>query len=215
MRTDIWPLLGLVVRTPLVELRYPDDDLVYEVAALTAEPIHDPDFMPFGVPWTDRPSHELPRASLQYEWLQRASWTAEKWSCAMAVLVDGEVVGVQALSGEDFAATKRVLTGSWLTQRVQGRGIGKEMRTAILHLAFAGLGAESATTSAFHDNPSSLGVTRALGYEPNGETLRMRRGRAERHLHFLMTRAQWDARRRDDIAIEGLEPCLQMFGVTA
>ena len=27
------------------------------------------------------------------------------------------------------------------------------------------------------------------------------------------TRATWEERRRDDIAIEGLEPCLQLFGI--
>ena len=41
MRARLWPLFDLVVRTPRLELRYPDDDLVYELAALTAEPIHE------------------------------------------------------------------------------------------------------------------------------------------------------------------------------
>ena len=42
------------------------------------------------------------------------------------------------------------------------------MRGAVLALAFDGLGAESATTEAFVDNPASAGVSRALGYRPNG-----------------------------------------------
>ena len=213
MRARLWPLFDLVVRTPRLELRYPDDDLVYEVAALTAEPIHDPATMPFSIPWTDGPDADRPRQALQHYWLVRSSWSPQDWSCMMAVLVDGDVVGVQDILASNFATTKLFKTGSWLTQRMQGRGIGKEMRAAVLHLGFAGLGADYAATSAFHDNLSSLGVTRALGYEPNGESIEPRRDGADKQLHFLMARDRWEERRRDDIEIEGLEPCLELFGV--
>ena len=131
----------------------------------------------------------------------------------MAVLVDGEPVGVQDINATHFVTMRTFKTGSWLTQRVQGQGIGKEMRAAILHLGFEGLGAQRACTSAYHDNHSSLGVTRALGYEPNGESIELRRDQPDTQLHFTMTRAQWKARRRDDITIEGLEPCLELFGL--
>jgi RimJ/RimL family protein N-acetyltransferase len=213
MRTRLWPLFDLVVRTPRLELRYPDEALTAEVAELTAEPIHDPATMPFSEPWTDGPDEHRPRSSLQHFWLRRGQWSADDWSCMMAVLVNGQVVGVQDIMAKHFAATKTFGTGSWLTQHVQGQGIGKEMRTAILHLGFEGLGAERAYTAAYHDNQSSLGVTRALGYEPNGESVEMRRDKADTQLHFTMTRAQWATRRRGDIAIEGLEPCLDLFGL--
>jgi len=213
MRTRLWPLFDLVVRTPRLELRYPDDELAAEVAELTAEPIHDPAMMPFSQPWTDGPAEHRPRGALQHYWLRRGLWSADDWSCMMAVLVDGEVVGVQDIMAKHFGATRTFGTGSWLTQRVQGQGIGKEMRSAILHLGFEGLGAERAFTSAYHDNLSSLGVTRALGYEPNGDSIEMRRDKADRQLHFTMTRDQWLARRRDDIEVEGLEPCLDLFGL--
>ncbi len=67
------------------------------------------------------------------------------------------------------------------------------MRAAILHLAFAGLGADSAFTSAWHDNAPSQGVTRSLGYEPNGWDIQMRRGEPDRMLHFVLTRERWQA----------------------
>jgi RimJ/RimL family protein N-acetyltransferase len=118
---------------------------------------------------------------------------------------------VQDLVGEQFAVRKTVHTGSWLGIDHQGRGLGKEMRAAVLHLAFVGLGAERAETAAWHDNLASLGVTRSLGYRPNGERLGVRRGVAERQLAFVLTRAEW--RERDDITIEGLDPCLPLFGV--
>jgi RimJ/RimL family protein N-acetyltransferase len=214
MRSPHWPLFDLAVRTPRLELHYLDDELAPVLAALTVEPIHDPDVMPFSIPWTDTPVPDRPRQSMQFFWRARAAWTSNEWACPMAVIVDGDVVGVQDLLGTNFAATKTIKTGSWLTQRVQGQGIGKEMRAAILHLGFAGLGAELACTSAYHDNHSSLGVTRSLGYEPNGESIEMRRDNADKQLHFQLTRERWELRRRDDIEIEGLEPCLEMFGIT-
>ena len=42
------------------------------------------------------------------------------------------------------------------------------MRTAVLALAFEGLDAEIALTEAWSDNEASLGVSRSLGYLPNG-----------------------------------------------
>jgi RimJ/RimL family protein N-acetyltransferase len=213
MRTRHWPLFDLVVRTPRLELRYPDDDLAVEVAELTAEPIHDPATMPFSVPWTDGPVEHRPRGALQFWWLRRATMTPDEWSCMMVVLVNGHPVGMQDINASHFATTKTFKTGSWLTQRVQGRGIGKEMRAAILHLGFEGLRAERACTSAYHDNHSSLGVTRALGYEPNGESVELRRDQSDTQLHFMLTRERWRERRRDDIEIEGLGPCLELFGI--
>ena len=124
----------------------------------------------------------------------------------------GDVVGVQDVFAKHFATTRTVTTGSWLVQRAQGRGIGKEMRAAVLHLAFAGLGAVEAYTDAFEDNPASLGVTRALGYEPNGAHLHEREGASVRVLAFVLTRTKWEAQRRADIEIVGLADCLPLLG---
>jgi hypothetical protein len=53
------------------------------------------------------------------------------------------------------------------------------MRAAILHLAFAGLGALEATSGAWQDNTRSLGISEAHGYEHNGVDLKLRRGQSE------------------------------------
>lgn len=103
------------------------------------------------------------------------------------VLEGDEPVGVQDIAATNFPVTRSVGTGSWLVQRHQGRGVGKEMRAAVLHLAFAGFGALEAHTSAFEDNASSLGVTRSLGYDPNGTQIDEREGRPVRHLRFVLT----------------------------
>ena len=54
------------------------------------------------------------------------------------------------------------------------------MRAAVLQLAFAGLGALEAQTSAWHDNPASQRVSLRLGYVHEGQQLLARRGEPTR-----------------------------------
>jgi RimJ/RimL family protein N-acetyltransferase len=91
------------------------------------------------------------------------------------------------------------------------------MRAAALHLAFIGLGALIARSGAFDDNRRSLGVSRALGYEDDGdaEYLRGDPGMAGRILRLKLTRERWEQHRPDlDVTVEHLEPCLPLLGVT-
>jgi RimJ/RimL family protein N-acetyltransferase len=87
------------------------------------------------------------------------------------------------------------------------------MRAATLHLGFAGFGARRATTSAFADNAPSLGVTRRLGYAPNGTSIGIRREAAGEQQHFVLTREAWAARRRDDIELVGVEGARDQLGI--
>src|SRR6187551_2377269 len=147
MAHPIWPLFDLTVTTPRLELRFIDDTLGPELAELAALGIHDPAVMPFGIEWTDVPPPQLQRNSLQWYWNCRATWQPTSWRCEFVVLVDGEVVGSTSLFADQFAALRRFETGSWLGRAHQGKGLGKEMRAATLHLGFAGLGAQLATTT--------------------------------------------------------------------
>jgi RimJ/RimL family protein N-acetyltransferase len=206
-----WPLFDLVVRTPRLEIRLPREEEFGALLAVIAAGVHDPATMPFTTPFTDRPSPERERESAQWWWRQRAEWTPEKWNLTGAVFVDGEVVGVQDINAEHFATLRSVHTGSWLGLAHQGKGLGKEMRQAILHLAFAGLGALEAHSGAFFDNEASLATSRSVGYQLNGEALGPRRDGAARMINVRIDRAMWEERRRDDIELVGLEGCLDMF----
>jgi RimJ/RimL family protein N-acetyltransferase len=208
---SFWPLFDLVVRTPRLEIRLPHEEEFGAILAVIDAGIHDPATMPFTTPFTDRPPRERARESAQWWWRQRAEWSAQKWSLTGAVFADGQVVGVQDINAEQFAAVRSVHTGSWLGQAHHGHGLGKEMRAAILHLAFEGLGALEAHSGAFFDNAPSLATSRSLGYEPNGETLAPRRDGVDRIRNVRLDRATWLERRRDDIEIIGLEGCLDMF----
>ncbi len=209
-----WPLFDLRVTTPRLEIRLPTDDELYQLLEVTDTGIHDPGTMPFQVAWTDvTPPSLRRRQSLQWWWSQRARWQPEDWAFTGAVFVDGRPVGVQDLGAVGFAGRRVVSTGSWLGRAHQGRGLGKEMRAAILHLAFDGLGALEAHTAAFADNGPSLGVTRALGYAENGHQVLLRRGEPARLVNFCLDRAAWRSRRRSDITISGVEPCRELFGL--
>jgi len=210
---DHWPLFDLRVVTPRLSLVYPTDAQLGQLAAVAAAGIHDPSWMPFESTWSRKQPPHLQRNVLQYHWLQRARWRLEEWELPLAVLVEGTAVGVQGLSAEHFAVKRTAGTGSWLGRKYQGQGIGKEMRAAIIHLTFAGLGARALYTSCFADNQASLGVTKSLGYAPNGSRWVDREGEAVRQLHFQLARDVWEQRRREDIQIVGLDSCRELFGI--
>jgi RimJ/RimL family protein N-acetyltransferase len=208
-----WPLFGLRITTPRLELRIADDEDLAELFAAARAGIHPAGEMPFGIPWTD--GIEQPDAAmrfLSYHWAMRAGVSPEAWSLQFAIVADGRVIGNQELRSDDFAGSRSVLSGSWLTASAQGRGIGTEMRAAVLHLAFAGLGALEARTSAWIDNEPSQRVSLRLGYAPDGEQLVGRRGEPTRHLGFRLTREAWTADHREGIELHGLEPCLALLG---
>jgi len=212
---DVWPLFGLVLRTPRLELRVPSLEQLASLAVLADEGVHDPAVMPFQVPWSDRPPGERGRSVLQYQWRQWAVLTPGHWSVEFAVLAGGEPVGIQGIGGTEFAVTREVHTGSWLGLRHHGRGIGTEMRAAVLHLAFAGLGADCATSAAAVDNPASLGVSRKLGYAEDGIERVSVRDRVSTHVRLRIDRAAWEAHRTVPVEITGLDPCLELLGAAS
>jgi RimJ/RimL family protein N-acetyltransferase len=208
-----WPLYGLRITTPRLELRLPDDEDVVELFEAARAGIHPAGEMPFGVPWTD--DIQAPGALerfVAHHWTARGGISPALWSLPFAVSEDGRIVGVQDLLAENFAGNRSVSSGSWLTQSAQGRGIGVEMRAAVLHLAFAGLGALEAQTSAWHDNPASQRVSTRLGYAHEGQQLIARRGEPTPHLRYRLTREAWHANHFDGIELHGLEPCLAQLG---
>ena len=211
-----WPLFDIRVRTPRLELRPPTDEDLLALVDLVRRGIHEPTMMPFSNPWTDTPSPWLERQALQWNWRQRADWTKEGWGLGFAVVLrdpEPTIVGVQDIFAKNFHLTGVAESGSWLGMEHQGKGIGREMRAAILHFGFAGLRARWLETFAWEDNAASLGVTERLGYEPNGVEMDLRRNQGQVLRRYRMTRETWEQQRRRDIRIDGLERCLDMFGL--
>ncbi|MFE5997186.1 GNAT family N-acetyltransferase [Streptomyces sp. NPDC056454] len=207
-----WPLRGLRIRTPRLELRLPDEDLLDELASVGAGGVHAPDRMPFIVPWTDGEPDEVGRATYQHVLGTIAGWSPRDWHLSLAVLHEGKVVGRQDVMGREFGVRREALTGSWLGLPHQGQGIGTEMRAAALHLAFDGLGARYAVSEARTDNAGSLGVSRRLGYEPDGLQIEVIHGEATTMQRLRLDRAGWKKHRRVDVTVEGLDACRADFG---
>jgi RimJ/RimL family protein N-acetyltransferase len=207
------PIFDIRIRTERLELRLPDLELLDELATLAAKGVHPPGTMPFSVPWTDLPSPDLERGTVQWNLLQLGSWRPEAWSFNPVVLQGGEVIGTQGISATDFADTRTFKTGSWLGIAYQGRGIGREMRAAILHFGFVCLQATVAESGAYQDNLASLGVSRSLGYEETGQFTVERRGRSAERVSLRLTRAQWELTSRPNVRVDGVDHCLNFFGV--
>jgi RimJ/RimL family protein N-acetyltransferase len=216
---EYWPIAGLRVLAPRLELRLPDEADLFALAALAEAGVHDPAVQPFSVAWTDVEPVARARSVLQYHWSCLGSWRPDKWELNLVVVVDGAVVGTQGLSATDFGLLREVGTGSWLGREHQGQGIGTAMRAAALALVFDGLGAEFAVSSAFTHNAASLGVSRKLGYLDDGTERQVSRGRPGELRRLRLDRAGWQALKAaapsaaGEVVIEGLEPCLPMFGL--
>ncbi|HEY0816730.1 MAG TPA: GNAT family protein [Pseudonocardia sp.] len=184
---DHWPLRNVVLHTPRLELRPDDDAGLDELVAEAYAGVHPPEEMPFARPWTDADPRYLGRGMLQHHWADRAALAPERWILHFLIRLDGRVVGTQGLGSRNFAITREVETGSWLGRRHQGRGIGTQMRAAVLLFAFDHLGARSARSGAFPDNPASSGVSRRLGYRRDGTETVARRGAPVEHLRWVVT----------------------------
>lgn len=113
----------------------------------------------------------------------------------------------------DFPSARTLDTGSWLHRPRQGEGIGTEMRHAVLHLAFAGLGAERAETSCYAGSDASRRVTEKLGYELTDQGVEDHDGKPTPWWGYAMNRTGWERNRRNDIELHGVDACRDLFGV--
>ena len=209
-----WPLVGLRLRTRDLVLRPTvEADLSSVVATLSADVGTNPHLPQF--PGLDA-SCSRAVAAYQSYWQAVGNWSIGAWRLDLVVVAHDRIVGVQSLEGEDFLALRTVDSASHLIEGVRGRGWGKQARQAVLALAFGPLGAGYAVTSAWESNGASLGVSRALGYRPNGESLhRSESGQGvSTMVHLRMSRADWEATGyRSSVAISGFEPCRPYFGL--
>jgi RimJ/RimL family protein N-acetyltransferase len=210
----LWPLFGLLIETPRLQLRLPREE---ELPALAqaARDIAGPDGPRLQMPWMYGGSPDMERQLLQRHWRALAHWKPTSWHLPLAVILADEPIGVQDLWAEEFAQRRSVGTGSWITRARQGRGYGTEARGAVLDLVFGHLDAAEALTEYIEGNTASERVSRKLGYVPNGQRAAYRddAGRVTEH-QLRLDRPAWEAHaRRHRIAVTGLGPCLPMLGL--
>jgi RimJ/RimL family protein N-acetyltransferase len=204
-----YPLLEVRVSTPTLELRGATDDLLDELAEVVRAGKTHADPPPYDDPislYEPDPDQRVAKW-MRAIWRGRGRVETDAWRMYFVVVVDGRPVGMQDLIGVNFATLGTVTSFSWLSTDERGRGLGHEMRAAILHLAFEGLGAKEASSDAFVDNHGSNAISRALGYQPNGSDWATRLGEPGLLNRWRLTRDNWEKHRRDDIQLHNIEAC--------
>jgi RimJ/RimL family protein N-acetyltransferase len=210
--TDLWPLYGLTIVTPRLELRLPHEEELAALARLAGNGVHRADERPFLTPWTDGGPEDRARVVLQGHWGRLAEWRTAAWGLGLAVLRDGQPLGVVTLRARDFAVVREVTTSSWLGIDHQGKGYGTEARVGLLTLAFDHLDARAARTEVFQDNHASQRVSRKLGYEPDGVSVDARGDEAVVSDRLRLTRQKWAQQEHPGVRVDGVAACRPMFG---
>jgi len=209
-----YPPLQIEVTTPVLRLRGATDELLEGLIPIIRDGVVGDGEAPFDDPmslYDSSPSREW--RWMRAIWAARARVEPDWWRINFVVEVEGRPVGMQDLVAEAFPSFGGVATFSWLAPSARGRGLGKEMRAAVLHLAFEGFGAREASSDAFLDNDASNAVSRSLGYEDNGLTWATRRGQAAELRRWRLPRARWEVRRRTDIVLSGVAEALPALGL--
>ncbi len=218
MGHPLWPLFDLRLSTPDLELRHLTETDLTELACVLPLDVelNPADFRFAGMDVAQQRGVSF----AQSYWRSLGTWTPESWAIRFGVFHREELVGSQVLEGDDFLVLRTVDSASFLTTGARGRGWGKQMRRAVLTLAFGPLGAEYAITSAWHDNAASLGVSRSLGYIDNGVERHRREGRVapdgpmDDMVHLRLSRAEWERRHAPDgITIAAFDACRPLFGL--
>ncbi|MFD3400889.1 GNAT family N-acetyltransferase [Kribbella sp. NPDC058693] len=204
-----YPLLDVRVSTPVLELRGATDELLGELADVVRAGKTDAEPPPYDDPislYEPDPDQRVAKW-MRAIWRGRGKVEADAWRMYFVVVVDRRPVGMQDLIGVNFSTLGTVTSFSWLSADERGRGLGREMRAAILHLAFEGLGAKEAGSDAFVDNHGSNAISQALGYEPNGSDWATRLGEPALLNRWRLTRDNWQQQRRTDIQLHNAEAC--------
>jgi len=207
-----WPLFDLRLTTPDLTLAVATEADQVPLSDLLPDDVElDPALPEYAI---DDVRIQRGIATHQAYWKVFGDWRTESWMLPFSVFRGDELIGLQRIEGEDFLATRTVDSFSMLSPDVRGKGYGKQMRDAVLALAFGPLEAARAITSAWQDNHASLGVSRAVGYVANGEALCRRGDGVDVMIHLRLTREDWLARSdRPAVEISGFEPCRPLFGL--
>jgi RimJ/RimL family protein N-acetyltransferase len=171
MRTELartWPQFSLRLASGPIHLEVPTDDQLLAMAELAATP---DGVLPAAhahyVTWLQgRSPEDLRRTVLAEAWRHRDLSTRPGWTLDLGiVLQDGEIIGLQRISGFDAWPRRRVVgTSSWIARPWQRNGFGTLARVAVLDFAFTTLTATQAMSWVTPENVASRRICEGLGY---------------------------------------------------
>lgn len=107
-----WPLDQLVLSTPHLELRFPTEDELGQLAEVAAGGVSKPGQRTFLTPWPEFPPHKRALFVMQNHWGCKAEWESGNWVLNLGVFANGQPIGMVSLRGKDFAILREVTTGS-------------------------------------------------------------------------------------------------------
>ena len=206
----LWPLHGIRLTTPdlaLTAMAEPDLPLVLSVLPA------DLDLNPHATTYAGLSRDANRRAIvMQGYWRALGLWSPSDWMLPFVVRRDGEVIGVQWLEGPDYLTDRTVDSSSWLAAGERGRGFGRQMRAAVLDLAFGPLQAEAAISSAVTGNAASLGVSLSLGYRTTHTSVLPHSGEVLQHVR--LERDEWRAgSAAGTTTVASVDAALPFFGL--
>lgn len=165
----MWAPFRVSIHVGELTLRVLRDSDIAAIHGVTAAEI-------FGEPL---PEHTFPwlkeKPDPSFRWAHRADMSPEEWSLDFGVHLDGEVIGSVDLRAKNFPHNHEVETGSWIYHRLQGRGIGTQIRHAAAVFCFEHLGACQLRSECDPGNAASQAVSRKLGYTINGNKAVLRK----------------------------------------
>ncbi|MGL4832121.1 MAG: GNAT family N-acetyltransferase [Propionibacteriaceae bacterium] len=168
--SHVFPPFGLSLRCGEVTLAGTTPDHVPDLITVAKDGVYDVDSglpMPFLFDWPSLPDQDL--NMWQHVWSTWGSFSKDKWSLKLSVMVDGRAIGCQdVVNKSGFLVSRSLETGSWLGLKYQGGGIGTRIRQMVAMLCFDQLGAEELTSGYIDGNVKSASVSRKVGYVDNG-----------------------------------------------
>ena len=217
-----WPLFGLSAVHRDLLLREATDDDVLALARVVEDGVVEAGnehFMPRLLLGRAATLEERLANFLRYQWGRRSTTATEKWDLAFAVLLDGRVVGSQAVHSREFPVLREVHTGSYLARHVQGAGVGTRMRAMVLELSFNYFGAEWATSGFVEGNERSRRLSARLGYEGDGIELLGGPGAREavKSHRLRLSRKRWLENRPswlDEVSWSGVNGAKTFLGIS-
>lgn len=161
---EMWAPFRLSIHVGELTLRVLRDDDIAAIYGVSAAEIFGEPLPEYTFPWL----RQKPDPS--FRWAHRAQMSPEEWSLDFGVHLGGEVIGSVDLRAKDFSENREVKTGSWIYHRLQGRGIGTQIRHAVAVFCFDYLGARRLRSEWEPGNEASQAVSRKLGYTIDGNT---------------------------------------------
>lgn len=214
---QFWPHAGLSISVGHMRLCWATDDMLAALAELAAEGEQPPQEHPFHSEWSLASPVERARWVLQQQWKHRGNVTEGVLNFQLAVLYKDEPVGLQIARSVDWQTTRVAETGAWLGHKYQRQGWGTQMRALICELLFNGFDALEVHSASFVDNHGAIGVSRKLGFSPNGTVWADRAGERVEVERFRLPKEKWAQRRLEafpaPVRMEGVEKVREMWAL--